>query len=100
MEKDQQLLQGELTLIEELRQKLVVEILARTSLSKGDFTIDIDISYAEDAGNDFYEAARGLWQHDENDGTVWYTTEEPENGATVVFGGLKGEHHQNKKEKK
>lgn len=80
--KDQQLL-----LIEKLRKKLVSEILERTDLSPGDFTIDINISFADDVSNDFYEAAKEAgWQHDKHDGSVWRTSEKPEDGETVVFG--------------
>ncbi len=79
---DQQLL-----LIEKLRQQLIYEILEKTDLSLGDFTINISISFADDANNDFYEAAKKIcWQHDNKDGIVWHTSAPPEDGETVVFG--------------
>ncbi len=77
----------QLLLIEKLRRQLVVEILGGTDLSLGDFTVDISISFADNASNDFYEAAKEVgWQHDKHDGWVWRTSENPEDGGTVVFG--------------
>lgn len=78
----------QLLLVEELRQQLVSEILKRTDLSLGDFAVEISISFADDA-SEFYEAAKRLgWQHDNKDEAAWYTSEIPEDGATVIFGVL------------
>lgn len=65
----------QLLLIEKLRRQLVSDVLEKTDLLPGDFTIDISVSFADDASHDFYKAAKRLgWQHDKKD------------GETVVFG--------------
>lgn len=77
----------QLLLIEKPRQQLVSEVLKKTDLLLGDFAIEISISFADDASNEFYEAAKRLgWQHDNKDGAVWYTSEIPGDGETVIFG--------------
>lgn len=89
--KDEQLL-----LIEKLRRQFVADVLEKTDLLLGDFTVDVSISHRDDANNDFYEAAKEVgWQHDKHDGSglVWYTSEKPEDGETVVFGASEVRRH-------
>lgn len=73
--------------IEQLRIKLVDEILGMTDLTPADIQVEITLTPPAQAPyHELVQEAKSLfWYHDSHKETSWYTTEQPPNGQTIVF---------------
>lgn len=71
--------------VEQLRQKLVTELLEVTGLAIGDIQVEVSLNNQDNNSPLAVEARDLKWYPDRHGENAWYTSEKPSGGATTLF---------------